>query len=403
MSQTDIFRVILIEETLKKNVIMNMNQYLFSAILAALPLMACSNSGRSLYEEKGSVFVAGYADKSGRGDVTKTLNLRDFHGLRLEHNVDVSYTQGNTYKVTVSGDERTLAKTSVKVEDGLLVVRPVRRNNGSNSGNTGDIRLVVTAPVINSIKNYGICTISAGGMSVRGDMDISNSGNMTFKSEKLGCAVYDVSNYGILKYEGDLTVRKFNLNNSGSMTMAAGGLDSDGIVNLKNYGMLAFNVDGVSCAAFRSVNSGSFSHKGNVKAKGAIDIKNHGMYKSESDYDVSGVMTVGNSGSDEFTGSVKAREYRCTVYGQNKDRLDVKAQRLDLDISGSGNMKLVFKGDNVNMRCYGQGNIDMDLGCRRLEAVNSGSAVITLRGTADDIVLDGTGASKIDTSGLNRF
>lgn len=382
---------------------MNMNKYLFSVILAALPLMACSNSGRSLYEEKGSAFVAGYADKAGRGDVTKTLNLRDFQGLRLEHNVDVSYTQGNTYKVTVSGDERTLAKTSVKVEDGFLVVRPVRRNNGSNSGNTGDIRLVVTAPVINSIKNYGACTFSTGSMSVGGSMDIYNSGQLSFTADALGCGLYKVANYGAMRYEGNLSAEKMSVYNSGSIIHASDRVSSEGVVGMKNYGALSFKVKSFSCAALNTYNSGSLIHEGHAAVRGEVTISNYGAYKSDVDYDVSGVMTVKNSGSDIFNGSLKAREFHCDVSGVEKNSLDIEARRLDLDISGSGEMKLSFKGDDINMECDGSGRIDMNLGCRRLEAVNSGSAVITLRGTADDIVLDGTGVSKIDTNGLNRF
>lgn len=378
-----------------------MNQYLLSVILAALPLMACSNSGKSLHEGKESVSAADYAGMAGRGDVTKTLSLRDFHGLRLEHNVDVSYTRGDTYKVTVSGDADALDRTSIKVSDGFLVVTPVRRGYGSV--NTGHIRLAITAPQIDCIMNYGVCTFSAGRMSVREDLSVSNSGRMTFKSERVDCAVCDLSNSGMLEYSGSLSAHEVTLHNSGRMDMSSRGLESDGAVNLKNNGVLVFNADGVSCAVFRSANSGSFTHKGRVTAKGKVDIENNGVYRSGSDYDASGIMTVSNSGSCELTGSVKAREYRCRVYGVSKDRFDVTAQRMTLDIGGSGKMKLVFKGDSVKIECNGSGNIDMNLDCRRLEAVNSGSAVITLGGTADDIVLDGTGASTIDTGGLNRF
>lgn len=423
---------------------MKLSQYLFPAVLAVLSLVACGTTAKGMAEVEESVFSGKSVNGAGDGLVTRTLSLKGFHGLKLEDNVDVNYTQGDNYKVTVTGDDRLLAGASVKVEDGLLVVGWHRDGSAGTGGNAGRIRLAVTAPSIDRIENNGICTFSTGRMSVRGYMDIRNSGKMIFRSEKLGCAVYNLYNSGVLQCEGDLSVRKFNMENGGSLIMTAVTLDSDGIVNIDNNGVLAFNVDGVSCSVFHSGNSGSFTHNGRVAAKGSVRIENRGVYnsesdydvsgdmfrsgnsgsfihngrvtakgnvliensgvyKSESDYDVSGVITVESSGTDKFKGSVKAREFRCKVRGVGNNCLDINADRLDFDISGTADMKLAYRGGDARVRCHGKGNVGMNLKCGRIEAVNTGSAVITLRGTADDVTIGGTVVSEVETGRLNRL
>lgn len=60
--------------------------------------------------------------KEGFNTITKDLNVRDFHKLELAGEFDVHITQGNEYKVRITGKERDLAELEVKVFDHLLLI-----------------------------------------------------------------------------------------------------------------------------------------------------------------------------------------------------------------------------------------------------------------------------------------
>lgn len=381
---------------------MKTNQYLLTAILMALPLVSCGNSSKTLYEQNSVVTVAGVDSRAGNKRITKDLNLKNFHGFNIKGFVDVEYTEGSEYKVTVSGLARWVKNYDIKVSNGLLEVGHLHGNNGGND-NGGKIYLTVTAPRIDFIENSGVCTFTAQSVSIADDMTIKNSGSLKFERGRLSCNVCHMSNSGIMRFDSDLSVNRVIISNSGSLNVDSHSMLSSENVKTDNSGILKLNVGNVECDVLEMSNSGSLNHEGHVAARQKISINNDGVYKSKADCDVSGVMTLLNSGSSNFSGSVKAREYKCKISGVNKDKLAVKADNMYLDINGSGQINMNFIGGNVDMKCNGVCNVNMNLDCRRIKAVNSGSAKVVLAGTADEFVLDDTGISNINTKGLNRL
>lgn len=381
---------------------MKTNQYLLTVILMASALVSCGNTVKTLYEDNSIVAVETVDDYGGYSRITKNLDLKYFHGFKLNSYVDVNYTEGSSYKVTVSGPARLMSNTVIKVSNGLLEVGLLHDNNVSDYNNE-KICLTVTAPRIDFIENSGISTFTSKSVSVKGDISIENSGSLHFQSDKMFSGECRLLNTGIMRYYGELSASNVNINNSGSFNVVSRSMCLGGIFKANNSGILKLNVGSLECDVFNMSNSGSVNCEGHVAARQMISVENDGVYKSKSDCEVKGVMILKNSGSSDFSGSVKAREYKCKISGISKDKLAVKADSMHLDINGSGKINMNFSGGNVDMKCSGVCNVDMNLDCRKIKAVNNGSATVALAGTADEFVLDGNGFSNINTKGLNRF
>ena len=95
-----------------------------------MSLSACNVTGKNA-QSYNSGNAAAFASE---GKVTKTLNLKNFSKIKSSLNVDISYTQGNSYKVTVSGTAKALARADISVSNGMLVIeKKANRTNANNS------------------------------------------------------------------------------------------------------------------------------------------------------------------------------------------------------------------------------------------------------------------------------
>ena len=74
-----------------------------------------------------------------------------------------------------------------------------------------------------------------------------------------------------------------------------------------------------------------------------------------------------------------------------------------MDISGSSSGSIKFKGHSLDIDCSGVGKMTLNVDCDKLTADTSGSLRLKVNGRADNTEFNGSGVSKIDTSGLNNF
>ena len=322
---------------------MKLNLILMSAFAALLPLAACNGTSKAENDEvrTGTTVLSTNPDWEVAG--TKTLKLRNFDGIKNEYNLEVDYTPGKTYKVVAKYDQRALTDAEIKVEDGKLVVRSKKRNF-SGTHKAGHVRLAITAPWISTISNSGAFKLNSNRMDMGG--------------------------------------KNFSFDNNG-----VGKLD----------------VKTISCSSFDVSNSGEFKHFGSVRAAQNAKVGNAGVYKSEGDYDVKGSFDMMNSGSSKMKGRISADNVSFDVSGVDKDKVDVKAERLDIKSSGVAKMDVTFKGGDANVECDGVGYVNLDMDCRSFKGSADGVAKLKLTGTADKTDIDGDGVSKIDASGLNKY
>lgn len=323
-------------------------------LMATQLLCGCSNARAT--EEAGSASAFSLTDND---DMTKSLDLKDFHGFEISSNVDIHYTQGSGYKVEAKGSEKAFEKNVIKVSDGLLVVKTTK-NRGSMSERNDKISLYVTSPGFDVVKNTGICNISADKINA-GDMSLDNMGVAEWEIKSLVCNGFDLKNLGVLTCRGSVEASSFYVKNMGQMN---------------DYG----DVKAETCA-----------------------FRNSGSYSSKRNYAVSGDMDLNVSGSETFNGKIRARNIDVNVSGMLQGDIGMEASRLMLNINGYGKLSASFKGDNAEIRCSGSGELDMDVDCKKLKSVSGGVAEIVLKGVAEDTSIESSGVSRVDTKGLNNF
>lgn len=314
--------------------------YLFSALLAAMPLLSSGCSNKNVSDEKMDIMSFGDFCSSDSEIIKKTLSLKNFHGINVISAAQVYYKQGSEYKVVFEGRNCDWKNLDFKVSDGTLVVSHSKNSNWRRVG-TLNCKLYITAPRIDRI----VC-----------------SGSFSFRAESLKTKNLTVSNSGALRlYIDHLKVGTCNISNSGA---------------LKNNG---------------TIDAGMFT------------LTNSGAYTSDARMNISGDMNVNNSGADNINSDIVARNVYWKCYGADNSIINFDAGRLYLTIDGSGKLNGKFKGDDMYVKCDGSAKIDFDVNCSSVTASVEGNGHITLSGTADKTDIGSSGISQIDTSRLNDF
>ena len=145
--------------------------------------------------------------------VEKTYMLKDFSGLKVSGDIKVHYTQGNTYEVRITTDERKLDKLVVEVRGTDLVVG--YKPKTSLRGNMEDTHLYLTCPKMERIVNSGACSFTTEGFTVD-RLQIKASGATSLQLGTVHCETADIENSGATKMFGTLVAQQVEMGNSGA-------------------------------------------------------------------------------------------------------------------------------------------------------------------------------------------
>ncbi len=149
----------------------------------------------------------------GKPAYIETLDYKGFTGVHNSGNVDVIYTAGKEYSVTV--EERGTARSTVRLEEGTITVSSPA--SGGDAEGKCVTTLRITAPALETLENYGNMQLTCGG-NQPGTLAIENYGNMSFAVDSLSADRVLLENSGNIKADvSKLHVRGFVVENNGML------------------------------------------------------------------------------------------------------------------------------------------------------------------------------------------
>ena len=246
----------------------------------------------------------------GKPAYIETLDYKGFTGVHNSGNVDVIYTAGKEYSVTV--EERGTARSTVRLEEGTITVSSPA--SGGDAEGKCVTTLRITAPALETLENYGNMQLTCGG-NQPGTLEIENYGNMqlTCGGNQLGTLA--IENYGNMSFAVDsLSADRVLLENSGNIKADVSKLHVRGFV-VENNGML----DGRLTAEAQTLelgNNGLCTLEAVYKG-GKATITNRGNSKLSLDVDCE-TLNANNSGLSEMTFSGTADNVRIDGAGRSK-------------------------------------------------------------------------------------
>ena len=226
----------------------------------------------------------------GKPAYIETLDYKGFTGVHNSGNVDVIYTAGKEYSVTV--EERGTARSTVRLEEGTITVSSPA--SGGDAEGKCVTTLRITAPALETLENYGNMQLTCGG-NQPGTLAIENYGNMPFAVDSL-------------------SADRVLLENSGNIKAAVSKLHVRGFV-VENNGML----DGRITAEARTLdfeNNGKSTLEADYKG-GKATVRNCGDSKLSLRVDCE-TLNANNSGLSEMTFSGTADNVRIDGAGRSK-------------------------------------------------------------------------------------
>lgn len=361
---------------------MKINRLTFAVMAISITLTACSATARETVGNSGSVVVS----DDGERVIKKTFDLKDFHGINAFFNVDVRYTQGDTYKVAVRAKKIIYDQAVITVENGILNIDIKKKNEENATYNlTEPLTLFITSPSLDKISNRGKMAFHAGNFSV-GSLDILNNGALNFNCKSIS---------------GKSSTSAVRVDNSGNMEFNPG-VVKVGRMDMKNMGGLECRTDSFALSELKFDNSGSMKFYGKVSA-GSVDFRNKGGSKMTADFYAADGFEYKNSGSSVFEGNVAAKRIVMSNSGGNRMSVKLKADDAKMSVYGSSSDDIDFRGGSLDVGCNGAGSLDITLDCKSVNVDTSGVLRMSLSGVADKVSLSGNGSSKVDMSKLNKF
>ena len=360
---------------------MNIKTLAIAITAAALSLSACNVTGKNA-QSYNSGNAAAFASE---GKVTKTLNLKNFSKIKSSLNVDISYTQGNSYKVTVSGTAEALARADISVSGGTLTIEQDNSRDNTYSNGSNKLHFNITAPHISDITNHGRMDFTTSRLKGKGT-DIENNGVLQFSADEVVVETYGaglkLTNHG----RADITI----------------GTTSAGKTAIDNNGILTLSSDKMNAGSMKLSNYGRMDFSADVKASSA-DLDNNGIFESDASFTVEDSYEYTNYGRCDFTGDITAKSIDISNSGIDQQDGKLKADALSMDVNGRSDYNLSFSGGTAKLTCSGIGDFNLSVDCQRLNVEASGRIDVRLSGTADNTEFTGAGISNIDTSKLNKF
>ena len=243
----------------------------------------------------------------GKPAYIETLNYKGFTGVHNSGNVDVIYTAGKEYSVTV--EERGTARSTVRLEEGTITVSSPA--SGGDAEGKCVTTLRITAPALETLENYGNMQLTCGG-NQPGTLEIENYGNM-----QLTCGG---------NQSGTLAIENY-----GNMSFAVDSLSADRVL-LENSGNIKADVSKLHVRGFVVENNGMLDGRITAEAQ-TLDFENNGKSTLEADYK-GGKATVSNCGDS---------------------KLSLRVDCETLNANNSGLSEMTFSGTADNVRIDGAG------------------------------------------------
>ena len=162
----------------------------------------------------------------GSGRIVKqNRQVSGFSGLSLGTPGRVELRIGNSESVTVEADDNVLPLIETVVEDGVLKIRPARRNLALKSAS---IRVVVQARSIERLSLGGSGSIHADPLRARGlDIDVGGSGSIQLKGVDAGTLSVSLAGSGDVEAAGG-NVEKLSVSIKGSGDVDLGRVQAGG-------------------------------------------------------------------------------------------------------------------------------------------------------------------------------
>lgn len=245
----------------------------------------------------------------GKPAYIETLDYKGFTGVHNSGNVDVIYTAGKEYSVTV--EERGTARSTVRLEEGTITVSSPA--SGGDAEGKCVTTLRITAPALETLENYGNMQLTCGGKQP-GVLAIENYGNMSFAADSLSADSMTLENNGNIKAKvTEPGVRGLGVENNGSMKLET--VVKINTLVIENNGML----DGRLTAEAQTLelgNNGLCTLEAVYKG-GKATVRNCGDSKLSLDVDCT-TLNAANSGLSEMTFSGTADNVRIDGTGRSK-------------------------------------------------------------------------------------
>ena len=161
----------------------------------------------------------------GSGSVTRQARKVDsFNGVALGLPGRLELRSGSVDSVTVETDDNLQALVETRVEDGMLRIRPVKRNLDLRTRN---LKIVVTARQIERLSLGGSGTIDADVLrGKRLDVDVGGSGKIRIVRLDAETVAAKVAGSGDLRADGG-TVRDLSVSIGGSGSVDMGKVATD--------------------------------------------------------------------------------------------------------------------------------------------------------------------------------
>lgn len=283
---------------------------------------------------------------------TRTYPLGDFTRLDVSNVVKVIYTQGDSYKVQLTGRADWLNLMEVTSKGGTLKVQAknskkfknVKKKDQPDGEHNFILRL--TAPCL---------------------QDISLSGVSAFESKRLTPDHLSVRLGGVSKFEADaVECAQCNITLSGASKVEA---------------------DHLTCQKFTADVSGA--SKVDIEQLKAKDVQ----------------CNISGASKAELPHLSKGEKATFTVSGASKLNLSAEVSgQMQVGLSGASKGELTYKGGSLRTHCTGASKLNADVNCAAINASCDGASKTYFSGTADKVEIDRSGvAVNIDTSRLNKF
>ena len=226
----------------------------------------------------------------GKPAYIETLDYKGFTGVHNSGNVDVIYTAGKEYSVTV--EERGTARSTVRLEEGTITVSSPA--SGGDAEGKCVTTLRITAPALETLENYGNMQLTCGG-NQPGTLAIENYGNMSFAVDSLSADRVLHENSGNIKADvSKLHVRGFVVENNGML---------DGRITAEAQTLELGNNGLCTLEAVYKGGKATITNRGNSKLSLRVDCE---------------TLNANNSGLSEMTFSGTADNVRIDGAGRSK-------------------------------------------------------------------------------------
>lgn len=227
--------------------------FIFAIILVSLVLLSIAS------------FTFGQTTK-------KTLELPEFKAIYVNSNYTVYVKQTNKQEVTVEALTEIWELTTVKVENGVLMVNVERKPDNPNKSiwaKIDDIKVRPTMKLTVSVKNLNELQVNGGGKivsenSIAADymsMAVSGSGGieLDIKGNNLKT---EISGSGNVTLKGYATTNDITMSGSGTMNAFACELEN---AKIKMSGSGSCEISATASLDAMVLGSGIIKHKGNTK------------------------------------------------------------------------------------------------------------------------------------------